>query len=83
MKTNMAKQIRKITKKITRKINKSAKQNPVTTVAAAAAITATSTIGTATVITGLIHLPGAVKKRFAKVNLGDNNTDNNNNADEE
>jgi ElaB/YqjD/DUF883 family membrane-anchored ribosome-binding protein len=84
------KQIRKITRKATKKINKVTKQNPAATVAITAAVATTSVVGVGTIITNIIRLPGAVKRRFAKVNLGDtnninndttNNTDADNNAD--
>ena len=74
----MAKRVNKITRQATKRINKAVKKNPGATVAATAAIATTSAIGVGTVITGIIRMPGALKRRFGKMDLP-NNADNTNN----
>lgn len=70
--------VNKTVKKITKSINRSARKNPTGTIAAGVAIATTSAIGTGTVVRGLIRLPGMIKRRFSKADLGDNNQNNNN-----
>ena len=74
------KNMKKSAKKIAKAVNKACKKHPVGVVIGTGAIATTSTVGAVTIITDLIRLPGAIKRRFSKMNLGNNgNTDNTNN----
>lgn len=74
MKKATSRKINKTVKSITKKINRTTRRNPGATVAVGAAIATTSTIGAATIVTGIVRLPGIIKHRFSKVDLGTDNT---------